>query len=104
MLGADVSECILCIKVDDADYTLLNQLLGKNTLQRHVFIRELRVRFPATCRAAVLSMNPGMLSKSVPNPSFFVVFDQTTDFVIVRTAATSSASVMNCAVTPATPL
>ena len=43
------------------------------------------------------------LSKRVPNPSSFNILEQNTASFIVKAAATSSASMVDCAVSPCNP-
>lgn len=58
------------------------------------FILELLPRFSATCRADMLSMYTGTLSKNLQNPSSFKMFDQNTASYIARVAATKFASIL----------
>ena len=48
-------------------------------------------------------MYTGTLSKRVPNPSSFIILEQNTASFIVKAAATSSASMVDCAVSPCNP-
>ena len=48
-------------------------------------------------------MYTGTLAKRVPNPSSFIILEQNTVSFIVKAAATSSASMVDCAVSPCNP-
>lgn len=93
MLGADVSELILCLDEVDADSALLNQLLDKKEPQGRVFY--LRAVGPVAVK--MLLMYSGTLLNSVPNSSIFILFENNTDSLALR-PATSSASTVDCAV------
>ena len=51
----------------------------------------------------MLSIYTGTLSKCVPNPSSFILLEQNTASFIASAAATSSAPIVNCAVSPCSP-
>ena len=51
----------------------------------------------------MLSRYNGTLSKRVSNPSSFIMLEQNTASSIVSAAATSSASIVDCAVSPCSP-
>ena len=48
-------------------------------------------------------MYTGTQLKRLPKPSSFIMFEQKTDSFIVSAAATSSASIVDCAVNPCSP-
>ena len=51
----------------------------------------------------MLSKSSGTLSKRVPNPSSFIMLEQNTPSFIASAAATTSASIVACAVNPSSP-
>ena len=61
------------------------------------------MRLPGTCSADVFSMYSGTLPKLSSKPCSHIMLEQDTTFFIVRAAATSSACIVDCAVSPCSP-
>ena len=94
VLGAQVRQLIPAFDVVDANLALLNQFLHEKIPQGD----ELCARTIGVFAADVLLVYSSRLPKLSSSPSSNIVLEQNTSSLIVRAAATSSASIVNCAV------
>ena len=67
------------------------------------FAQGLYIRLPVMCSADVLSTYSGTLPNLSSKPSSNITLEQNTTSFIVRAAATSSASIVDCVVSPHSP-
>ena len=99
MVGAQVRQLILALDVMDADLALLHQFLHEKIPQCDVFY----ARTGGAVADDVLSIYSGALPKLSSKPISNIMLERNTASFIVRASATSSASIVDCAVSPRSP-
>ena len=103
VLGAQIHQLILGLDVVDADLALLHHFLHEKITQRDVHCVRTVGAVAGDLQRRPVSIYSGTLPKLSSKSSSNIMLEDNTTSFIVRDAATSSASIVNCAVSPCSP-
>ena len=98
VLGAQVCKLIFCLDVVDADLTLLHQLLHEKVPQRDMICARTVCAVAGDVQHRHVVDVQRHAAKLSSKPSSNITLEQNTASFIVRAVATSSASIVGCAV------
>ena len=101
VLGAKIRQLILGLDTVDDNLALLRQLLNEKVPQRDMIFA--RTVGSVAGDVQRLSMYSGTLPKLSSKPSSNIMSEKNTASFIVRATVTSSASIVDCAVSPCNP-